>query len=43
MSWVDVQRWAFVHAQRAGAEDVSETEKETVKIAVDMTPFIELN
>lgn len=43
MSWADVQRWAFVHAQRAGPEDVSETEKEKVKLGIDMTPLMKLN
>lgn len=43
MPWADVQRWAFMHAQRAGPEDVSKTGKEKVKLAIDMTPFIGLN
>lgn len=30
-------------ARRAGAEDLNETEKEKVKLATDMTHFIELN
>ena len=43
MSCVDVQRWASVHAQRARVEDLSEIEKEKVKLATDMTYFIKLN
>lgn len=42
MPWVDVQRWDFVHVQRAGSEDLSETEKEKVKLAINMTRFIKL-
>ena len=43
MSCVDVQRWASVHAQRARVEELSEIEKEKVKLATDMTYFIKLN
>lgn len=43
MSCVDVQRWASVHARRAGVENLSEIEKEKVKLAIDMTHFIKLN
>lgn len=43
MSEVDVQRWAFVHTQRAGAEHLSKTEKEKGNLAIDMTHFIKLN
>lgn len=43
MSCVDVQSWASVHAQRASVEDLSENEKEKVKLARDMTYFITLN
>lgn len=37
------KRWASVHAQRARVEDLSEIEKEKVKLATDMTYFIKLN
>lgn len=43
MSCVDVQRWASVHAQRARVEELSENEKEKVKLATEMTYFIKLN
>ena len=32
-----------MHAQRARVEDLSEIEKEKVKLATDMTYFIKLN
>ena len=43
MSCVDVQSGASVHAQRARVEDLSENEKEKVKLATDMTYFMKLN